>query len=147
MPESSSSCLFVVLGSSIELYIFQTPPRGGTELVVGTSVYKLVDSENGFYDYLRNHNLEIVGLRFSPFKNAPLLPYATSLSYTFVDPKRGYVEIYFRGHKGTDVGVADQAFGDDVLWCGETGVYALQVGTTVLTRGELDSLLRLVARG
>jgi hypothetical protein len=143
MLESSSSCLFIVLGSRVELHIISTP--SSTVLDVGTSVYKRLASENGFYDYLRNRDMEIVGLRFCPFHNEPLLPYASPLSYTFVDPEHGYVEIYFRGYKGSDVGVADQAFGDDVLWYSETGVYALQVGTTVLTRRELDSVIQLTA--
>ncbi len=146
MLESGSSCLFVVLGSSIELHLF--PTLQDKERAVGPSAFTLICSENGFYDYLRDCNGEIVGLRFSPFEMETILDYATPLTYTYVDAKRSYVEIYFRGHKGTPVpGVADQAFGDDSLWRSDVGVYALQVGTTVLTQRELDSLMPLIARG
>ena len=139
MPDIDSPALFVALEIKPQLYIISNPGIGA--LMLGTPEYRLVESGIGFYDFLRNRDMAIIGLRFSPFGHHPILDYALPLSYTYVDIKRSYMEVYFRGHRGLSItGTAEQAFGDDAVWRNEMGVYALQVGTTPLTQGELDSL-------
>jgi hypothetical protein len=139
MTPVDSPVLFVSLQDKPELYVISDP--AGREVLLGGSQYLLVNSEAGFYDFLRDGDKAIIGLRFSPFQHSSVLDYALPLSYTYVNRERDYVEIYFRGHRGLSVpGSAEQAFGDDRIWRNSVGVYALQVGTTTLTQGELESL-------
>lgn len=142
MPATDSPTLFVALETKPRLYLISNPGTGA--LILGISEYRLVDSELGFYDFLRDRDRAIIGLRFSPFEHQPILDYALPLNYTYVDMKRSYMEVYFRGHRGLSVlGSAEQEFGDDAVWRNEMGTYALQVGTTPLTQRELDSLTGL----
>ena len=140
MTHIDSSALFVALDSKPQLYFISNPRDDRIHL--GTSDFRLVDSEIGFYDFLRDRKKEVIGVRFSPFEHQPILDYALPLNYVYVDITRSYMEIYFRGHRGASVlGTAEQAFGDDAVWrCNETGIYALQLGIDSLAQGELDSL-------
>lgn len=142
MADIDSRVFFVTLESKPQLYlVFYS---GADRIRLGASEFRLVDSEAGFYDFLRDRKKEIIGVRFSPFAHQPIVDYALPLNYTYVEKARGYMEIYFRGHKGLSVpGIAEQSFGDDAVWRNEVGVYALQVGTNDLTQGEIDSLKRI----
>jgi hypothetical protein len=114
------------------------------DVILRRSEYHLVNSELGFYDFLRNRDMAIIGLRFSPFEEKPILDYAFPLSYTYVDRKRCFMEVYFSGHRGVLVhGTAEQAFGDDSVWRNDMGTYAIQVGTNGLGPEELAALKRL----
>lgn len=142
MKDSDSSTLFIALENRPRLYFVSNPVAKRIRL--GSSEFYLVDSEIGFYDFLRDRQKEIIGLRFSPFEHQPLLDYVLPWNYTYVDRKRSYLEIYFREHRGFVVpGTAEQAFGNDAVWRNEAGTYALQVGTDALTQREVDSLKRL----
>lgn len=80
-------------------------------------------------------------MRYSAFQHEPILDYALPLSYTYVDTRRSYMEIYFCEGRGlVAAGNAEQAFGSDALWRTDDGLYALQAGTADLTREDLDSL-------
>lgn len=139
MTAVGSPALFVVLGRKPQLYFVSNP--GADRIHLGSSEFSLMDSEIGFYDFLRDREKEIIGIRFSPFEHQPILDYASPLNYAYVEQRRSYMEIYFRGHRGQSVpGTAEQAFGDDAVWRNEAGVYALQVGTDTLTEREVDSL-------
>jgi hypothetical protein len=139
MTGIGSPSLFVALENKPQLYVVSNP--GAERIRLSAFEYHLVDSEIGFYDFLRTREMEVIGLRFSPFECQAVLDYAFPLSYTYVERKRSYMEIYFRGHRGLSVPwTAEQAFGDDAVWRNETGIYVVQVGTDHLTQAELDSL-------
>jgi hypothetical protein len=133
--------LFIVLDDEVTVYLLHSV--GGSELSIGSSVFHCLSSRNGFYDFLRNLRMEIVGVRFSAFKHEPIFDHAMPLSYTYVNVRRSYMEIYFgdtRDRLATEI--ADQAFGDDAFWRTNEGTYALQVGTNDLSSAEFQSLKR-----
>lgn len=142
MYDSNSPKLFVTLEESPHIYVMPNPEA--SDVTLGKSDYHLVNSELGFYDFLRNRDMAIIGLRLSPFEHEPVLDYAFPLSYTYVDRKRCFLEVYFSGHRGVLAhGTAEQAFGDDSVWRNDMGTYAIQVGTTSLRPEELESLKKL----
>ena len=142
MTNVESPVIFVVLEIRPQLHLIPDP--GTEELSLGASKYRCVDSVIGFIDFLRNTNMEIIGIRFSPIGHHAVLDYALPLEGTYVNIERGYMEIYFHGHRGASVpGPAEQAFGEDAIWRNEMGVYALQVGTGRLTEAELTALKEL----
>jgi hypothetical protein len=146
MPNASAPCLFIVLGAKPSIYIFDEPLAD--EVVISDKRYQLVDREIGFYDFLRNRDKAIIGVRMTPFDTRPLIDYATSFGYIFIDPIRVYLEIYFRDFRGAAIdGPAEQAFGDDALWRSDLETYALQVGTGELTGVELEALKEYVPSG
>ena len=145
MTNVESPVIFVVLESKPQLHLISDP--GMEELSLGASKYRCVDSDVGFIDFLRNTNMEIIGVRFSPLGHHPVLDYALPLQGTYVNIERSYMEVYFREHKGASVpGTAEQAFGEDSIWRNEMGVYALQVGTGRLTEAELTALKELTTQ-
>jgi hypothetical protein len=139
MTMASSPSLFIVLGVKLRLYIFDE--ELADEVVIADSRYRLADREIGFYDFLRNRDKAIIGVRMTPFDTRPLIDYATAFDYIFIDPIRVYMEIYLRDFRGAAIDApAEQAFGDDALWRSDLGTYALQVGTGELTASELEAL-------
>jgi hypothetical protein len=135
--------LFIVLGVKPRLHIFDEALAD--EVVISDNRYQLADREIGFYDFLRNRDKAIIGVRMTPFDTRPLIDYATSLDYIFIDPIRVYLEIFLRDFRGAVIdGPAEQAFGDDALWRSDLGTYALQVGTDELTDFELEALREYV---
>jgi hypothetical protein len=138
--------LFIVLGAKPSVHIFDEPSVD--ELEISGNRYRLLDREIGFYDFLRNRGGAIIGIRMSPFDTRPLIDYADSLDYIYVDPIRVYLESYLREYQRLAVDVpADQAFGDDAIWRNSQGTYALQVGTAELSEGDLDVLREFVRVG
>lgn len=145
MPENESSSLLLILDNRLVLRIL--PSIRGTELSIDSFTFRLLSAANGFYDYLRNTNRGIIGLRFSAFQHEPILDYALPLSYAYVDKRRSYMEIYFCGGRGlVTTGDTEQAFGDDAFWRSEDGLYALQVGTADLTVEDLESLRKFAGK-
>lgn len=136
--------LFIVLGLKPSLYVLDDPPI--EQLEISDTKYLLVDREIGFYDFLRNRDKAIIGIRMTPFDTRPLIDFATSLDYVYIDPIRVYLEIYFRDRRGLAINApAEQAFGDDAIWRGSSGTYVLQVGTSELAEDELDVLRQSLA--
>ena len=99
----------------------------------------------GFYDFLRDRDGTVIGIRLSLFTTTPMLQSISRLQYVYVHKEGRYLEMFFREHRNLAVDTpAEQAFGDDALWCNSLGVYALQVGTTELSTGDLDGLRQAV---
>lgn len=143
MPFSSDQMLFVVLGArpSISIRVAETT----SQVELEGRPYALLEKEVGFYDFLRNREAAVIGLRFSFFSKQKVLKDAADLDYVYVDEKRQYIEIYLQGYRGSAVqDPGEQAFGDDAIWRNDLGTYALQVGTCELTYVELEALKEYV---
>lgn len=143
MPLSSDQMLFVVLGvrPSISIRVAETT----SQVELEGRPYALLEKEVGFYDFLRNREGAVIGLRFSFFSKQKVLKDAADLDYIYVDEKRQYIEIYLQGYRGSAVQEpGEQAFGDDAIWRSNLGTYALQVGTCELTEVELETLKEYV---
>jgi hypothetical protein len=138
MDDTSKTCLFFVLGAKPSVHLLEEPSVD--ELDISDKKYRLSDREIGFYDFLRNRDGVIIGIRMSPFNSDPLIDYADALGYIYVDPARVYLEIYLREYRCSADGPAEQAFGDDALWRSSQGTYALQVGTAELSDGDMDMM-------
>lgn len=143
MPLSSDQTLFVILGVRPSISVRAAAIRGQVELY--GRPYALLEKEVGFYDFLRNREAAVIGLRFSFFSKQKVLKDAAHLDYIYVDEKRRYIEIYLQGYRGSAVQEpGEQAFGDDAIWRSNLGTYALQVGTCELTGVELEALKEYV---
>ncbi|ABF41775.1 hypothetical protein Acid345_2774 [Candidatus Koribacter versatilis Ellin345] len=139
MPHSSDQTMFVILGArpSISFRVAETT----SPVELERRPYGLLEKEVGFYDFLRNREAAVIGLRFSFFSKQKVLKDTADLDYIYVDEKRQYIEIYLQGYRGSAIQEpGEQAFGDDAIWRSEQGIYALQVGTDKLTDSEIESL-------
>jgi hypothetical protein len=137
MAAASRPSLFIVLGAKPSVHLLEQ--SSVDELQISDESYSLLDREIGFYDFLRNKDGGIIGIRMSPFNDDPLIDYADALDYIYVDPVRVYLEIYLREYRRSVDGAAEQAFGDDAIWRNNRGTYALQLGTAELSEGDLDA--------
>jgi hypothetical protein len=130
--------LFVVLGP--RPWVHSSTAEAKEEIELDGAKYTLLDREVGFYDFLRNRQKVLIGLRFSFFKKERILNDAADLDYVYIDPERQYMEVYLKDYRSASDGPAEQAFGDDALWRSSQGTYALQVGTAELSDGDMDVL-------
>ena len=138
IPMASRPVLFVVLDIHASLHLM--PSVELQSCILEGQTFRLDSSENGFYDYLRNRDGGIVGLRLSSFRKHRLQDYFKDLDYVRHDERRLCIEVYFSSIEFS-MG-DDQAFGDDAIWVSQRGVYALQVGTDFLSDNEFRSLSR-----
>ena len=141
-PGAPRPALFIVLSVHVSLHLLPVVER--QSCVLKGQTFRLDCSGNGFYDYLRNREGGIVGLRLSFFRQHNLQDYFEGLDYVHQDDRRLRVEVYFSSIEFS-MG-DDQAFGDDAIWVSKEGVYALQVGTDSLNNFEYRSLLRWTDR-
>lgn len=138
MSARTDQSLFVVLGS--RPWVHSSSAEAKEEVELDGAKYTLLDREVGFYDFLRNRQKVLIGLRFSFFKKERILNDAADLDYVYIDPKRQYMEVYLKDYRSAADGPAEQAFGDDALWRSSQGTYALQVGTAELSDGDMDMI-------
>jgi hypothetical protein len=138
MSVATDQSLFVVLG--LRPWVHSSTAEAKEEIELDGSKYTLLEREVGFYDFLRNRQKVLIGLRFSFFKRERILNDAADLDYVYIDPKRQYMEVYLKDYRSAADGPAEQAFGDDALWRNSKGIYALQVGTAELSDGDMDVL-------
>jgi hypothetical protein len=141
MPVSSEQSLFVILEA--HPWVATRIEERTHEIELNGVKYALLEREVGFYDFLRNREKAVIGIRFSFFMRQRILKDVVDLDYIYVNDQ--YMEIYLHGYRGSAIqGPAEQAFGDDAIWRSNLGTYALQVGTTDLTGVELDVLRQYV---
>lgn len=138
MSARTDQSLFVVLG--LRPWVYSITVEAKEEIELDGAKYTLLEREVGFYDFLRNRQKVLIGLRFSFFSREKILKDAADLDYVYIDPKRQYMEVYLKDYRSAADGPAEQAFGDDALWRSSQGTYALQVGTAELSDGDMDVL-------
>jgi len=81
----------------------------------------------GFYDWLRNSEDQIIGVRFFPFEDlAFLYGLARRLDYVSIDETGKGLDIYLSNDRDVDESFSnDQAFGGNRLFSSGEGDYAL----------------------
>jgi hypothetical protein len=136
MAAPTDQSLFIVLGP--RPWVHSSTAGAKEEIELDDTKYTLLEREVGFYDFLRNRQKVLIGLRFSFFRKEKILNDAADLDYVYIDPKRQYMEVYLKDYRSAAEGPAEQAFGDDALWRSSHGTYALQVGTAELSDGDMD---------
>jgi hypothetical protein len=138
MAAPTDQSFFIVLG--LRPWVHSSTAEAKEEIELDGEKYTLQEREVGFYDFLRNRQKGLIGLRFSFFSREKILKDAADLDYVYIDPKRQYMEVYLKDYRSAADGPAEQAFGDDALWRSSQGTYALQVGTAELSDGDMDVL-------
>lgn len=139
MPVLGEELLFIMLGAcpfaSIRL------DEKAKEIDLSGTTYFLIDKEVGFYDFLRNRENAVIGVRFSFFKKQKILKEVADLDYIYTNVERRYMEVFLKDYRGSsNEWSAEQAFGDDAIWLSKHGNYALQVGVRELTDADLNDL-------
>jgi hypothetical protein len=81
----------------------------------------------GFYDWLRNAEGRVIGVRYLPADELEFLCNAIAqLPYVVVDPQINSIELYFSDDRSIDESVSnDQEFGDNRLFKSASGTFAL----------------------
>jgi hypothetical protein len=143
--ERSSGCLLFLLEPRLMLRLIKSLPDHTIEW--NDVIYHDITNgdSNGFYDWLRNSNDEIVGLRYSPHveKNF-LLQQVNRFSYIEVIPGDCFM-IYFGIHRNFDpTKSVDQDFGGDVFYCSASNDKVFSVGTKSLNEKDI---IRIVDAG
>jgi hypothetical protein len=101
----------------------------------------------GFYDWLRDAQGTLLGIRYSPLESAEFLLQALAgLAYVKGDPRES-VEIYFGPISEPDAARShDQGFQYSALFSNSQDRFALILGTEDLKRDDLDHIARIAFR-
>jgi len=125
------------------LTLAESPSWPIKQLQVGSELYVPASSDwSGFYDWLRDKNGNLLGMRFSPFPETEFLIQALSgLLYTHVEGD-DTVEIFFASdlRKPVPERSSDQDFLYDQVFKTASGKHALAVCTDGLTETELRAI-------
>lgn len=105
---------------------------------------------NGFYDFLRQPDGKIVGVRFSPFIEFSDICNPASqgvgLRITGAAPTAS-VELFWKGAANYDPAQSsDQFFDQNYIFRSESGRFAVTFGFSHLAEGEIDDLLLTVSQ-
>ena len=95
----------------------------------------------GFYDWLRDSEANLLGVRYSPFKDCEFLIERTAkLQYVKPDFPRN-IEVYFFGRRSVEPKLScDQDFAYAAIFRSDDGEYAIGFGMENLTESDLRSL-------
>ena len=143
MKSSHGPCLLVVLANPLVLAKAESWPHAA--LTVGGVEYSDtgLGEWTGFYDWLRDGERSVVGVRYWTFDyTAFLIERTRNLAYVVSDPK-GFLEIYFSPRRAIEPGLsADQEFLYDPLFRSATGEHAIGFAMDSLSGPERESILR-----
>jgi hypothetical protein len=140
--EQSNGYILFVLKPRLTLSLMKSKLEQTIQL--GDIIYHDIThgESNGFYDWLRNFNGEIVGLRYSPHleKNF-LLQLVTGFSYIEVAPGDCFM-IFFGVERTYDPSKsADQDFGGDIFYSSSNDNCLFSVGTKSLDERDIITIL------
>ncbi len=143
-PEESSSrgpCLLVILRPRLTLAKDVRWPLKG--FAVGNKLYHDAAFGNwtGFYDWLRDAQGNLLGVRYTPFDETEFLTeQMKGLAYVKSDPPR-HLEIYFSNRREFDATLScDQEFLYDAVFRSDDGEYAIGFGMEELNESNLRGL-------
>jgi hypothetical protein len=97
----------------------------------------------GFYDWLRNADRELVGVRYWPFETTEfVISRASELSYV-KRHERSYLEIFFANERDLKPELSkDQEFLYDPVYLSASGACAIAFATDGLSQDDYQSLAR-----
>jgi len=134
-------CLLVILRPRLTLARDLEWPLKG--FVVGDKRYLDASFSNwtGFYDWLRDADGNLLGVRYTPFEDTEfLIEHTSRLAYAQTDPPRD-IEIYFSEKRSFDEKRScDQEFLYDAVFRSDDGDYAIGFGIEELSETDLYSL-------
>jgi|GEM_PF-4489811 len=127
MANARESCLIVILKE--EMVLVATSECPSESFVFESNYYKDIGYGDftGFYDWLRNNDDQIIGVRYYPFKELEFLCDAIEhLSYIVIEPKTKILSLYFSDDHGAEqYSSDDQDFGDNRVYKSDAGEYAI----------------------
>lgn len=95
----------------------------------------------GFYDWLRDFNGRIVGVRYWPFEETTFLIDLLCNRGYIVPGEKSYLEIYFTKNRKVDRRKSDdQDFGSNKIFSSEQGTWLMSFDTQGLSVSEMESL-------
>jgi hypothetical protein len=144
---SRRMCVILILEESIVLAEHEPWPvqsfsiDGETYREIGLGEW------TGFYDWLRDRSGNVIGVRYSSFKDIPgLIEAARTLDYVVVRSSRS-LEIFLADKRESDEQhSADQEFQYDAVFHSATGRWALAFDTSALSATERDALRATVEK-
>lgn len=131
-------CLIVVLKSNLTLAESPAWPLKGFALDGKEYRDAALGEWTGFYDWLRNPNGVLLGVRYWLNEGTErLVQQAHVLDYVRVDPSR-FIEIYFSDRRDIEPKLsADQEFLYDAVFRSDNGQYALGFAMVGLSESDL----------
>jgi hypothetical protein len=124
---SSASCLVAVCTNNIALAVAHRCPGGSFAYDASQYEDQGFGDFTGFYDWLRNSEGSVIGVRYLPAHELDFLCNAVAdLPYVEVDWKIKSIALYFSDDRGVDESTSnDQEFGDNKLFKSASGTFAL----------------------
>lgn len=141
---SAHKCLLVLFRRQVTLSLIDDWP--GAEITVDGETYRDVGSGDwtGYYDWLRNTQGAILGVRYWPSEETHfLVSTASPLSYSRVydNERQPWVEIYFSDDRNVDYERSkDYDFVYSRVLSSDLAEYAICFDTGSLTSDELESI-------
>jgi hypothetical protein len=137
-------CLLVILGCQLALAKDLRWPLKG--FVVGNKQYHgtAFGEWTGFYDWLRDGEATLLGVRYTPFEYTEfLVEHAKTFPYAkLVAP--GQLEIFFSEQRAFEPKLScDQDFAYDAIFRLNDGEYAIGFGIEALSESNLRSLTKV----
>lgn len=137
----ANPCLLVLLRPTLTLARNVKWPL--KEFTIGDMRYRDANfgEWTGFYDWLRNGDGDLLGIRYTPFEQTEFLTRELKdLAYVEADPPR-HIEIYFSERRAIDPNLScDQALLYDAIFRSDDGEYAIGFGMEELSESNLRSL-------
>lgn len=150
MTDGSDRCLIVVLKEEVELLLARECPE--RSFTVNNTVFKDVGYGDflGFYDWLRNTQQRVVGVRHHvfdefklPFGRFKELPYAEVFEY----PKVFSLSLYFGADRDIEEQSSDdQCFTDNRVYRSELDEYAISFSVEDVINTLSDEALQKCRR-
>ncbi len=142
----SNACLIVILFPQLTVALSKTLPSQSFLISEGTFTDIGYGDWNGFYDWLRNKDGKLIGIRYWPFKEREFIfDILPSYSYMKVFPKK-CLEIYLSEEREYDEKLSkDQEFGNDILFSSRNKDYAITFSTKLLKDDDINTILSIDA--
>ncbi len=135
-----AKCLVVFLRPKLALAEMTAWPKD--RLVAFGEIYSSVAGEwTGFYDWLRDADHRLLGVRYWPFESTELvITRATELAYVSTNKQR-YIEIFFASERHVKQEFSkDQEFLYDPVYVSPSGGCALAFSTDGLSEADYRSI-------
>src|SRR5688572_15010531 len=134
VTEIPEKCLLIFLKSPFELAWAELPNDAPSAIVYKNQTYNNIGIEewNGFYDWLRNYQNEIIGVRYFPFEDFEMLASLINRlpDCEVVTNDKGAVrfDLFFSADRSVNEKISDdQDFGGDWLFQTESGDKAMSL--------------------
>ena len=141
-------CLIVVFRDTLALSVAPSCPEASFEYDNVAYEDQGFGDFTGFYDWLRNRERSVIGVRYLPADELDFLCNAVEgLPYASVDWRIRSIELYFSESRNVDESISnDQAFGDNRLFKSATGTFCLSFNVSEVIQSFDSEVTRSFSR-